>query len=218
MANNGDRMALPRNQTLTRAHHLVALAVYLALGLLLTFPLALQFGDHVPGTTTWSMDEYGYVWNNWWFKYAVFDRGTNPFHTNFLFYPIGTSLVLYTFTLLHVLLGLPIQFLFGLIPASNLELLFAFVTSGYGAFLLSHYLLRKARPEMYSSLVAAFAAGAVFAFSSNRFVYSALGHYNVVATEWIPFFVLFLVKTVRDPRWSNARLAVRLRPWLSMSR
>ena len=187
--------------------NLPVLVFYLALALILTYPLVLQFGDHVPGTTTWSMDEYGYVWNNWWFKHAVFDLGTNPFQTNFIFYPIGTSLVLYTYTLLHVLLGLPIQFAFGLIPASNAELLFAFVMSGFGTFLLSRYLLRTSNLESPISNYAAFIAGAVFAFSSNRFVYASLGHYNVVATEWIPFYILFLIKTVREPKWSNALLA-----------
>ena len=201
--------------------HTIVLALYLVLALLLTFPLVTQFGDHVPGTTTWSLDEYGYVWNNWWLKYAVFDLGTNPFQTNYIFYPIGTSLVLYTFTLLHVLLGLPVQFAFGLIPASNAELLFAFVMSAYGTFLLVGYLIRNSRFEIrnfqsaplnfefgiLNSEFAAFVAGAVFAFASNRFVYASLGHYNVVATEWMPFYILFLVKTVHEPKWSNALLA-----------
>ncbi|MGE5262556.1 MAG: interleukin-like EMT inducer domain-containing protein [Acidobacteriota bacterium] len=191
----------------------IVLILYLVLALVMTYPLVLQFGDHVPGTTTWSMDEYGYVWNNWWFKHALFDLGTDPFQTNYIFYPIGTSLVLYTFTLVHVLLGLPLQLLFGLIPASNAELLFAFVMSGYGMFLLVQYLLHawesrtdRQAQALQMSTFAAFTAGAVFAFSSNRFVYASLGHYNVVATEWIPFYILFLVKTVRDPAWSNALL------------
>ena len=191
----------------TKRYWLVIL-VYLALAIVLTYPLVMYFGDHVPGTTTWSMDEYGYVWNNWWFKHAVFDLGANPFQTNYMFYPIGTSLVLYTFTLLHVLLGLPIQFAFGLIPASNVELLFAFVMSGFGTFLLIWYLLRSSHLAPRSSLdLAAFVGGAVFAFASNRFVYASLGHYNVVATEWMPFYILFLIKTVRELKWSNALLA-----------
>ncbi len=193
--------------------NLIVIFFYLVLALVLTYPLVMHFGDHVPGTTTWAMDEYGYVWNNWWFKHAVFDLGVNPFQTNFIFYPIGVSLVLYTFTLLHVLLGLPIQFAFGLIPASNVELLFAFVMSGFGAFLLTYYVLRityysiRNKPNLSSLTLASFVAGAVFAFASNRFVYAALGHYNVVATEWMPFYILFLVKTVREKKWSNALLA-----------
>jgi len=193
-----------------RFRHFWIIALYTILALGLTYPLVAQFGDHVPGTTTWSMDEYGYVWNNWWFKHAVFDLSTNPFQTNYLFYPIGTSLVLYTFTLLHVLLGLPIQFAFGLIPASNVELLFAFVMNAFGMFLLARYVLRFTFRNADDSMrvtLSAFVAGAVFAFASNRFVYASLGHYNVVATEWMPFYILFLVKTVREPKWKNALLA-----------
>jgi hypothetical protein len=197
-----------------RFKHLIILVAYLALALILTYPLVTQFGDHVPGTTTWSMDEYGYVWNNWWFKHAIFDLQTNPFQTNYLLYPIGTSLILYAFTLLHVLLGLPIQFAFGLIPASNTELIFAFVMCGYGTYLLVSYLLRNSQfPIRNSELgirhydLAAFVAGSLFAFSSNRFVYASLGHYNIVAAEWMPFYILFLVKTVREPKWKNALLA-----------
>ncbi|MDE3087992.1 MAG: hypothetical protein KGJ80_01230, partial [Chloroflexota bacterium] len=206
----------------SRLTHWLVLAFYLVLALALTYPLVTQFGDHVPGTTTWSMDEYGYVWNNWWFKHAVFDLGTNPFQTNYIFYPVGTSLVLYTFTLLHILLGLPIQFAFGLIPASNAALLFAFVMSAYGTYLLVNYLLRNSKFQIRNSRAqfenansefripnsrfAAFVGGALFAFASNRFVYASLGHYNVVATEWMPFFILFLIKTIREPKWSNAVL------------
>ncbi len=190
--------------------NVIVLALYLALAVVLTYPLVLQFGDHVPGTTTWSMDEYGYVWNNWWFKHAVFDLGTNPFQTDYIFYPIGTSLVLYTFTLLHVLLGLPIQFLFGLAPASNAELLFAFVVGGFGTWLLVRYSIRSSNAIAVAPAIrdlAACTAGALFAFSSNRFVYASLGHYNVVATEWVPFYVLFLIKTTRQPQWRNALFA-----------
>jgi len=201
----------------SRFRHPIVLLSYLVLTLVLTYPLILQFGDHVPGTATWSLDEYGYVWNNWWFRHAFFDLGVNPFQTDYILYPVGTSLVLYTFMLLHVLLGLPIQFAFGLIPASNVELLFAFVVSAYGAFLLVEYLLRNRdwrtktgdspRVSNLACSISAFAAGALFAFSSNRFVYASLGHYNVVASEWLPFYILFLFKTVRESGWRNALLA-----------
>ncbi|MEW5718152.1 MAG: interleukin-like EMT inducer domain-containing protein [Chloroflexota bacterium] len=209
-------------QHVSRYRPVIVLLVYLALALALTYPLVTQFADHVPGTTTWSLDEYGYVWNNWWFKRAVFDLDTNPFQTDFIFYPVGTSLVLYTFTLLHVLLGLPIQFAFGLIPASNVELLFAFVASAYGTYLLVRYLIQNSKFKIQNSTMvgivdyelritnfefAAFVAGALFAFSSNRFVYASLGHYNVVASEWLPFYILFLIKTVRETKWRNALLA-----------
>lgn len=66
----------------------IVLLIYTLLALILTFPLITQIADHVPGTATWSLDEYGYVWNHWWFKYSLFGPQTvssslNPFYTNF---------------------------------------------------------------------------------------------------------------------------------------
>ncbi|MBK8049385.1 MAG: hypothetical protein IPK16_21075 [Anaerolineales bacterium] len=37
-------------------------------------------------------------------------------------------------------------------------------------------------------------AGALFAFASNRAVYSALGHYDMVTTQWLPFYALMLLR------------------------
>ena len=51
---------------------------------------------------------------------------------------------------------------------------------------------------------AAFAAGAVYAFASNRAVYAALGHYDMVTTQWIPFYALALLR-ILDPQLAPAR-------------
>jgi hypothetical protein len=55
--------------------------------------------------------------------------------------------------------------------------------------------------------LAAFAAGAVFAFSASRMMYVALGHYNFVTIQWFPFFTLFLLKALRHHRLKNRLLA-----------
>src|SRR5262245_24113841 len=169
----------------------VVLVLYFLIALIVTYPLAFQFTTHVPGTTTWSLDEYGYVWNHWWFKYSLFDLHTNPFQTDYLFYPLGTSLVLYAYTLLHVALALPIQFAFGIIPASNVTVLFSFVTAAFGMYLFMLFLLRMSLriwDEKYNAgigeiardqnlhVLAAFVGGVVYAFASNRYVYLSLGH------------------------------------------
>ena len=49
----------------------------------------------------------------------------------------------------------------------------------------------------------AFAAGALYAFASNRAVYAALGHYDMVTTQWIPFYALGLLRSL-DGRLSPA--------------
>ncbi len=193
--------------------HSIILAFYLVIALGMTYPLILQFGDHVPGSETWAFDEYTFLWNFWWFKHAVFDLGANPFHTNFTFYPIGVSLILYTYTLLNALLAIPIEFVFGYAAASNALLIFAFVMSAYGTFLLTRYLLthseRAQETRGDSSVIdlAAFIAGVAFAFTSSRFVYAALGHYNFVSSQYLPFYVLFFIKAMRGEGTRNAVLA-----------
>ncbi len=199
--------------------HLIVLFLYFVITLIVTYPLAAQFNTHVPGTTTWSLDEYGYVWNHWWFKHSLFDLGTSPFQTDYLFYPLGTPLVLYAYTLLHVFLAVPIHFAFGIIPASNFTVLFSFVIAAFGMYLFALYFLRvslRIWNEKYNARLgeiandrnlhtfAAFVAGVVFAFASNRYVYLSLGHYNIVASEWIPFYLLFLFKTLLEAKWQNA--------------
>ncbi len=44
--------------------------------------------------------------------------------------------------------------------------------------------------------LAAFVAGALYAFASNRAVYAALGHYDMVTTQWIPFYALMLLRAL----------------------
>ncbi len=195
--------------------HFLVLFLYLILTLLFTYPLASAFATHVPGSATWAFDEYTFLWNTWWFKHALLDLQANPLHTDHIFYPLGISLVLHTYQLFNALFSLPLQFFFGLPAISNFMLVFSFVLSGYGTYLLVLYLLDSPcfrvsalpRSAFRLSALAAFVAGVVYAFTASRLIYAALGHYDMVSVEWIPFYVLFMVKTVHKPGWKNALLA-----------
>jgi hypothetical protein len=190
---------LPQKRVLV---HLLVIVLYAILTLILTYPLVTHFTTHVPGTDIWAFDEYTFIWNMWWFKYSVLDLHSSP---------LFSSLVLYTYNLFNALVSLPLQPILSLPTISNLLNIFAFTFSGYGAYLLLSYLLRgEETTEPPSSLplhCAAFLGGVVYAFTSYHFVYAALGHYDMVSTEWIPFYALFLIRTVRQPGWRNAALA-----------
>jgi hypothetical protein len=149
----------------------------------------------------------------WWLKYSLLNLGQSPLETTYTFFPLGIRLTTYTFNLFNAAFGLPLQLALSLPSASNLTLLFSYVSSAYGAFLLSLCLVhgsRSAAPSFSGSLaydLAAFAAGAVFAFSASRMMYVALGHYNFVTIQWFPFFTLFLLKAMRRHRLKNSLLA-----------
>ena len=182
--------------------HLLVIGLYSLLALVLTYPLALHFTTHVPGD---GGDDPALAWNLWWVKYALLDLGTNPFHCDYMFHPIGINLAFYTLTVLNSLISIPLQATLGLVPASNVVLLSSFVLGGYGTFLLVRHLLSQKHllshtPSPIPPLsYASFIAGLVYAFSSSKLFYASLGQFNIASSQWIPFCVLFLLKMQKRP-------------------
>ncbi len=208
-----------------RRIHQWALLLYCALAVALTWPLVTQITTHVPGSDTWAYDEYTFLWNIWYFKHALIDQLSTPLQTDLIFYPVSMGLVMYTFNLLAAGLALPIHLATGNIPlASNLINLASTALSGYGMFLLVLYVLsgrttpdapppaadtssRFTHPTSRITPLAAFIAGLIYAFASSRMVYLALGHYMIVTTQWLPFFLLYFVRTLDRWRSRDAALA-----------
>ncbi len=170
---------------------MAVLGLYLLLTIILTYPLAFHLTTHVPGDGS---DDPALVWNLWWVKHAFLDLRANPLICDFMFYPIGIDLTFYTLTIVSGLASVPLQSLIGLVATSNIILLATFVLSAYGAYLLAKYLLP---PDAHPSIP--FIAGLIYAFSSNHFIYASLGQFNIAGTQWIPFYVLFLMKARRQP-------------------
>jgi len=103
--------------------HFIVLALYTLLSLGLTWPLAARLATHVPGSAVWAFDESTFVWNMWWFKFSLLGLGQSPLHSDYIFYPLGIDLVLYTYNFCNALLGLPLQMVSPLPLASNLVIL-----------------------------------------------------------------------------------------------
>jgi hypothetical protein len=172
--------------------HAAVLGLYLLLTAVLTYPLVLRFATHVPGDGS---DDPALVWNLWWVKHAIVDLHSNPLLCDYMFYPLGIDLTFYTLTIINGFASMPLQPLIGLVSTNNLIVLASFVLSAYGAYLLVKYLLPEGTHPS-----APFLAGLIYAFSSNRFIYASLGQFNILGTQWIPFYVLFLIKARRNPR------------------
>ncbi|MBW7883130.1 MAG: hypothetical protein H3C34_10920 [Caldilineaceae bacterium] len=198
--------------------HLLVLGFYILLSLVLTWPLIRNLATHVPGVAQWAFDESTFVWNIWYFKSALIDQLSSPLHSELIWYPLGIDLVLYTYNFYHVLAAMPLALAANLPLASNITLLASTVLSGYGTWLLVTYLLARqggpdhGRPAAHGQPAitwSAFLAGAVYAYASNRAVYAALGHYDMVTTQWIPFYALALLRAMdtalapgRRRRWA----------------
>jgi hypothetical protein len=193
----------------------LCLAAFVVLALGMSWPLIAHMSSRVPGTATWAFDESTFLWNNWYFKHALLDLHANPLHSELIWYPLGIDLILHTYNFFNAAIALPLQVAFNLPLASNVTLLLSTVLSGLGAYLLALHVLsgggarrRETVPGGQASLyLAALLAGVIYAFGSNRAVYMALGHYNIATTQWIPFFALYLLRTLRRPGLKTAALA-----------
>ncbi len=167
----------------------LALLGYLSLTLLMTWPLVTQFAAAIPGD---SFDGWQNYWNLWWVKTALVEKFTSPFFTDILYAPTGVSLLFHTLNPFNGIAFLPVQLAFGLIPTYNAAVVFSFAVGGLGAYLLARWVLGPG-----GSRWAAFLAGAVFTFAPYH-VAHLLGHMQLIALQWLPFFALYLLRAVEN--------------------
>lgn len=161
--------------------HLMPLFLYSLLAVLVTYPLILHFGSRLPSDGGDALQNY---WNYWWTGRAL-ATGQNPYWTPYLYAPYGAPLYLHTLNLFNGVVSLPVQWAFGLIPAYNSVVFLSFILAGYFAYLLV--------AEVSGSRLAGFVGGVVYAFGSYQMTH-LLGHMNLLASEWLPAYILYLIR------------------------
>jgi hypothetical protein len=173
--------------------NLLVLLAYLGVALGMTWPLVDQMHKRLPGP---SDDTLVHYWNGWWVKKAL-TLGQSPFYTRYLYYPTGISLVYHNFAWFSIVTWLALEPLVGGYVAYNLSILANLALCGLAAFLLAYELTGDRR--------AAFLAGLLYECWPFRL--SQLDHPNLISTQWIPLFLLFLIRAVRLGRWRDGVLA-----------
>lgn len=173
----------------------IPLIFYLACFYLLTFPQLHQFSTHY---FTDEGDGLGNIWNLWWTNKAISELHQSPWHTTFLYYPYGTSLLPHTLNPFNGMLAIILLRLMSQAQAHNFIVIFTFVISGVTAFFLAR--------EFTKSFIACLIAGFIFTFSEYHFS-QAQGHLNLLSMEWMPLFVLFWYRLITRPRVVTGVLA-----------
>ena len=189
--------------------HVGVLALYWLLALLLTWPLLQVATTHVPGD---GIDDPALVWNLWWIKVRLVDQlAPNIFDAGWMFHPIGVNLAFYTLTPLNGLMSIPLQSALNLVLANNLLLWLHLTLAAYGAFLLSTWFLdlvgyrdAAGKTSEWGDSTQAFwfavTAGIIYSFASSKLFYASLGQFNIVSSHWIPFCVLYFLRTTWNAR------------------
>ncbi len=196
----------PRRPRFSRFEHIFVPVLYLLIAIVMSYPLVARLGTHIPGVDG---DVWSYLWAMGWARTAI-ESGANPFHSDYIFYPLGGATQLLWGTALPSFASIPLQLAFGLVPAFNLMYLTATVLTAWGGYLLGKEVLGASRTkgEKDESNIrrASFVAGLVFAFGALRLGYGT-AFTNLYHTEFMPFYVLFLLRATNRAGWKNAMLA-----------
>lgn len=163
------------------------LLLYLLSFFVLTYPAMAKFRTHFFADEG---DGLQNVWNLWWVERAITVQHQSPWHTQYLHFPYGTSLLAHTLNPFNGFLAVGLSRFLTAVTVYNVIVTFSFVAGGMTAFLLAHYLTAAYWPSI--------AAGFIFTFSNYHFT-QAQGHLQLVSLEWIPLFVLVWLRLLSRP-------------------
>src|SRR5512136_2166109 len=108
--------------------HVAILIAYTLIALVMSWPLALNFATAIPGVEG---DAGSFVWALGWMKTALVDLRVSPFHTDYVFYPLGGATQLLWTVSLVAFISMPWQYVFGLIVTHNILYLAATVLTAW---------------------------------------------------------------------------------------
>lgn len=167
----------------------LALMCYLALALIVTWPLALRFNtelfggiDAIPGRFRFVGDEEAglHLWHLWWVSEALL-HGRNPFWTDLLFYPDGVQLYVQTLSAPNAVITLPVYLLAGPVAAFNTVIVLGFALTGFGVFLLA----RQYASGFWGPLL----CGALITLGPFHLGQLQNSHNHLFSMQWIPFYI-----------------------------
>ncbi|GAB4427106.1 MAG: hypothetical protein OHK0015_08620 [Chloroflexi bacterium OHK40] len=178
---------------------------YLALALLMSWPLARHLGDGLPGLGDALLQAWTIAWNAHALRSSPGSVWDAP-----IFVPYPDTLAFTDNHLLLATLTAPLTWASGEpLLAHNLLVLASYVLSGWAVFLLARDLLRDLAPRdaeraTPAHAIAAFFAGAAFAFCAYRTAH--MTQLNLLQTAWMVFALFFLRRLLRPANLGGGRL------------
>jgi hypothetical protein len=165
----------------------VSWLIYVALSVVMTWPLAQHLNTRLSGNNT---DLFNVYWGNWWAPKAL-AMGQNPYETQYLIYSVGFDLTTFAFSPFLALLSLPFRSILPSIAAYNLTVLAVTVLCCIAMDQLIRYLTRNP----WAALVGGITLGFAPCLASER-----QARLNLAMVAWIPWTALLLTRLVREAR------------------
>ena len=172
----------------------IAAVLFLALTLLLTWPLPLRSSS---ATLPMGPDGDLFVWTLAWNAHAFIAQPLSIFDAN-IYHPLRRTLAFSENLIGSALIAAPIQWVTGnTVLALNVVALLSCVLCGLGAYVLAR--------RIGIGPAGAIVAGVIFAFSPPRFFRT--GQLHLGAVQWIPFALASLHAYLDEGRRRDLRLA-----------
>ncbi|RJP74418.1 MAG: hypothetical protein C4532_02420 [Candidatus Abyssobacteria bacterium SURF_17] len=171
---------------------LVVVGLFVLLAFIYTYPLIIRLNLIPQIERSGINDQYIFLWNFWWTKKALLAY-QNPFFTDYIYYPYGTSLAFHSFPFVYNLVAFLLMVgsfgMVGLVAAYNVVALGSFILGGFFQYLLMR--------ELGLSRKAGFCGGVIFSFSAAHVSMIPVLHYCCI--ELLPLLMFFAL------RWFHTR-------------
>ena len=174
-----------------RTSILIAALLYLAVALIVTFPAVFSINRGVIGAG--GSENLLHLNLAEWFRLEIL-KGDYPRIAEYHGFPSRSYVIFFDPITAWSYTGL--RFALPPIASFNLALIANLALAGVGAFLLTRYLTGRNLPS--------FIAGLIYAF--NPYMISlplSSGVSELIHIGWIPLFILFILKTLREAGWGN---------------
>lgn len=172
------------------------MAGYLALAVVMTWPVAAGLGSRIPiahQIPGWQPGD-GDPWQSLWLldlaHRSLRETGGIPFWTDRVFAPLGLDMGLLAFVVVPLLAAMPLVALGGIVAAYNLTIIGSLAAAGYGAFLLARHVSGDAP--------AAFVGGLVFAFAPYHLAHSLEHVFLLAGGVWLALGALLLLRAIDE--------------------
>jgi hypothetical protein len=171
----------------TPAHrsHTIAATVFVALAVLLTWPLALHLPTHLPGDGPF--DNVTFLWTFWWMREVLAGTSGPLFETTAIFYPFGTGLAMNTHAFSSAFIGAMVLPGLSIVSAQNVVIIASVALNGFCAYLLAWRLTHQTSGALL---------GGLYFASAPYFAGHLLGHFNLVPAWMLPLFALLWLRTL----------------------
>jgi hypothetical protein len=166
---------------------------YAAVTVALTWPLITHLATSIYGKPG---DNLGAIWLNWWYRNAAAFGGKASF-SPMIGFPFGTSLSFPVEPLTYLWMRFLLLFT-NQVVAWNIDIMLSFLLSGVTMYYLVRYLARDRR--------IAFFGGFVYLIGVFHAYYAMWIGAGLSATQWMPLYVLMLLKFIKKANLRSAAL------------